>query len=160
MKKNNKLKLAIVLLIIVSVIVIVPATFTMYKESTQVSVTTKSGELVYDVVLDDTSTYLDNDKNIPYFFVTVKNTKDNFLTDVNFDYTLEIKNKNSSPGLYSFINDNNQETTPASTISISGTFGKASPQTKTYKVFIYSSESTESTVQYDVDYEITQKRMD
>lgn len=160
MKKINKIKIAIVLLIIVSVIVIVPATFTLYSESRQVSVTTKSGELVYDVILENDSAYLDNDKNAPYFFVTVTNTKDNFLTDVDFDYELVVKNKNDSPGLYTYIDDNNHETTPANTLTISGSFDKGTVRTKTYKVYIYSSDDAESTVQYDVDYEINQKRMD
>ena len=160
MKKNIKIKIAIALLIIVSIIVIVPGTFTMYKESTQVSVSTKAGELIYDVILDDNSIYLDNDRNVPYFYVTVKNVKDNFLTDVNFDYQLEIKNKNDSPGLYSYINDNNLETTPTNTLTITGSFEKNTIQQRTYKIYIYSSENTESTVEYDVDYEITQKRMD
>ena len=160
MNRNNKLKMAIVLLIIVSIIVIVPATFTMYRETTQVSVSTKSGELIYDVELDDDETYLDNDKNAPYFFITIKNSKDNYLTDVNFDYELVIKNKDGSPGLFSYINDSNVETTPVSTLTLNGTFVKTLQQSKTYKVYIRSSESAESTVEYDVDYEITQKRMD
>ena len=160
MNRNNKLKVAIVLLIIISIIVIVPATFTMYRETTQVSVSTKTGELVYDVVLDSDDSYLDNDKNAPYFLITVKNNKNSFLTDVNFDYELVIKNKNGSPGLFSYINDNNIETTPVSTLTLNGTFIRDLQQSKTYKVYIRSSESVESTVEYDVDYEITQKRMD
>jgi hypothetical protein len=160
MKKNNKLKMAIALLIIISIIVIVPATFTMYRETTKVSVSTKSGELIYDVILDSDESYLDDDKNAPYFLVTVKNNKNNFLTDVNFDYELVIKNKDGSTGLFSYINDNNVETTPVNTLTLNGSFVRALEQSKTYKVYIRSSESSESTVEYDVDYEITQKRMD
>ncbi len=160
MKKFRKVEIIIILIIIISVIVIFPSTLTMYKEKTEVSVSTKSGELIYDVILDNSDTYLDEERNTPYFLVSVKNTKDLALTDVDFDYELVIKNKNNSNGLYSYVDETNNETTPVANLSITGTLNKGEESIKTYKIYIYSTSNQEDTVEYDVDYEIVQKRME
>lgn len=160
MKKLNKVEITIILLVVVSAILILPTTYTIYKENTKVSVSTKSGELIYDVTLDDDSTYLDTDKNTPYFFITVTNEKNSFLTDVDFNYTLTIKNKNGSPGLFTYIDDNNNESAQTANLTIEGTMARGTVQSKQYKVYVYSTDNAESTVEYDIDYEITQKRME
>ena len=160
MKRIRKVEIIIILVVIISVIVIFPTTLTMYKEKTEVSVSTKSGELIYDVILDNEDTYLDEERNTPYFLISVKNTKDSLLTDVDFDYTLVIKNKNNSNGLYSYVDDTDTEITPVNELSITGTLNKGAEDIKTYKIYIYSTSNQEDTVEYDVDYEIVQKRMD
>ena len=153
--KNYKQTIILLISIIIGAIVGI-----VYKEKTEVNVSTKSGELIYDVILDNSDTYLDEERNTPYFLVSVKNTKDLALTDVDFDYELVIKNKNNSNGLYSYVDETNNETTPVANLSITGTLNKGEESIKTYKIYIYSTSNQEDTVEYDVDYEIVQKRME
>lgn len=160
MSRLNRLGLIIILLCIFSIASIVPVTYTLYKEGRNVSIRTVTGKLIYDVSLDEDPTYLDPDTNNPYFYVTIKNNNIMGLTDADFDYTITIKNKLDSNGLFSYVLDNNELSEASSTLNITGSLGKSAPQEKTYKVVITSNSYDEETVLYDVDYDISQKRME
>ncbi len=161
MKKITKLKIIIILLIAVCSIVIFPTTLTLYKEKTQVSVTTKSGELIYDVIIDNLDNpYMDDERETPYFFITVRNYKNGGLTDVDIDYSLTITNKYDNVGLFSYEIDSETESTASDHLTITGSLEKGEQAYKTYKVYVYSNRMEQTTVNYQVNYEITQKRME
>ena len=160
MKKSSKLGLMIVVLTIISIISVLPVTYTIYKSEENIEINTVSGELIYDVILDKSDTYLDEETQNPYFLITVKNNKDNNLSDADLEYNIEIKNKEGSNGLYSYQTEEGTFTEPTSIINISGSILKETPSEKTYKIIVSSKAIEETNVEYDINYNISQKRMD
>ncbi len=157
---KNKLGLLIILLTIVSIVSILPVTYTIYKSGENIDINTVSGELIYDVVLDEQSTYIDETTNNPYFYITIKNNKEGNLSDADIEYNIEITNKTGSSGLYSYELEGGTYSTPDSTLTISDYLLKGEAAEKTYKVMVSSPSLDETTVEYDINYNVSQKRMD
>ena len=160
MRRYKLLGLIVLMISIISILSTVPVTFALYKTGKVANITTVSGNLIYDVVLDTDESYIDETTNTPYFFVTITNKKNNILTDVDFDYEIIVKNKAGSSGIYSYVLGDNSLSTPIQQLVITGTFTKGSEQSRQYKVLVSSDELDQTDVEYDIDYNVYQKNMD
>lgn len=91
-RKHKKISL---LVMIILFIIIFPLTFSKYKENTSIKVKTTTGEIVYDINIDQNNKYIENDNS--YIFININNfkIKDNikYINNVDYDYDLIITGK-------------------------------------------------------------------
>ena len=153
LKVLNKKQKRMLLIMIITALVIVPGTFSLYRSGLRTEVSGISGKLKADIVLEQDDSYLED--NIPYFYVIVKNHLNDVLTDVNLDYTVTIKNKNNSEGIFSDDNSNY-----SATKQLTGTFGKSAKEEKKYKIYVDTNNTEETQVDFDAELSVVQKKMD
>ena len=155
-KLTNKQKRMIIIMVL-AVSVLIPSTFSLYKSSLMANVAGTSGKLIADISNPEHDETMFED-DTPYFYVTVYNTNQSDtseVSDVAFDYTLSITNKNNSEGLYSTDNDVFTES-----LVINDTMSNETATNKRYKVYVSSDSVDETTVNYDVKIDAWQKKMD
>ena len=96
------------IVMLVLFIMILPIAFSKYKSNVNIKVKTTTGEIVYDIKLDQNNKYIEDD--ISYIFVNINNyqIKNNikYINDVNYDYELSITSNNL---LLSLDKDNYKE---------------------------------------------------
>ncbi len=84
------------IVMLVLFIMILPIAFSKYKSNVNIKVKTTTGEIVYDIKLDQNNKYIEDD--ISYIFVNINNyqIKNNikYINDVNYDYELSITSNN------------------------------------------------------------------
>ena len=94
--KIRKHKHISLLVMIILFIMILPIAFSKYKSNVNIKVKTTTGEIVYDIKLDQNNKYIEDD--ISYIFVNINNyqIKNNikYINDVNYDYELSITSNN------------------------------------------------------------------
>ena len=115
-----------------------PFAYAIYKSVITVSVTEKSGAITYDFIVDSQTEEYIEDKT-PYFYITITNFKENKLTNADFDYKIIIKNKENNNGKFKSVDNKTS---------------------KKYKIYVSSDQMNETTVDYNIDYFVTQKNMD
>lgn len=88
-REHKKISL---LVMIILFIIIFPMTFSKYKSNTSIKVKTTTGEIVYDLNIDQNNKYIENDNT--YIFININNykIKDNikYINSVDYDYDLII----------------------------------------------------------------------
>lgn len=96
------------IVMIVLFIMILPIAFSKYKSNVNIKVKTTTGEIVYDIKVDQNNNYIED--NNSYIFININNyqIKDNvkYINDVNYDYELSITSNNL---LLSLDKDNYKE---------------------------------------------------
>ena len=88
-REHKKISL---LVMIILFIIIFPMTFSKYKSNTSIKVKNTTGEIVYDLNIDQNNKYIENDNT--YIFININNykIKDNikYINSVDYDYDLII----------------------------------------------------------------------
>ena len=84
-----------IIVMIVLLIIIFPLTFSKYKSNTSIKVKTTTGEIVYDINIDQNNKYIEDDNT--YIYININNYKiiDNiiFINNVDYNYDLIITGK-------------------------------------------------------------------
>lgn len=136
-----------------------PFAYAIYKSVITVSVTEKSGAITYDFIVDSQTEEYIEDKT-PYFYITITNFKENKLTNADFDYKIIIKNKENNNGKFKSVDEDNHVIDFNNTITIEGVLNNDNKTSKKYKIYVSSDQMNETTVDYNIDYFVTQKNMD
>ncbi len=155
---NNKKKI-IVFSLILTITLLLPLAYSAYQSKINVSNETTVGKLRYDVSVDSKESYVEN--NIPFFYISVKNADSTGITDSDFDYSIKLTNKSSSNGLYKYIDDSGNDSGDyASSLDITGSLDNKVTKTVKYKVYVKASTNLKTVVNYDINYDVVQKKMD
>ncbi len=84
-----------VIVMIVLFIMLLPLAFSKYKSNTNIKVKTTTGEIVYDINIDQNNKYIEDDNS--YIFININNYKieDNtkIINSVDYNYDLIISGK-------------------------------------------------------------------
>lgn len=157
--KSKKRVLTLILLFLI--LVLVPGTLAFYKGFVNVYVTTVAGEMISDIEVDQNENYVEN--NVPYFYVTVKNYRENenttILTATAFDYKLIVENKEGSNGLFRYEdNKGNKTVDSVEVLEIPSQHLKSTKDSNKYKVYVTSPDTKKSTVDYTVRLEAEQAK--
>lgn len=95
------------------------------------------------------------------FYISVKNADSTGITDSDFDYSIKLTNKSSSNGLYKYIDDSGNDSGDyASSLDITGSLDNKVAKTVKYKVYVKASTNLKTVVNYDINYDVVQKKMD
>lgn len=151
-------KLRVFILISILLILWTTIVFAIYKNEITVTYTTTTGELICDVEIDKQDSYKVN--GIPYFLVKVRNYNEETLTAVDFEYSLTIKNKTESNGLFVWKTEDGGtgSNTYLSQITTSAfTFGKEREEA-IFKVFVRALDETQP-VNIEIEINAVQKDM-
>ena len=91
-RKHKKLS---VIVMIVLFIMLFPLAFSKYKSNTSIKVKTTTGEIVYDINIEENNKYIEDDNS--YIFININNykIKDNIklINTVDYNYDLIITGK-------------------------------------------------------------------
>lgn len=159
-KLSRKQKKRILLLIeLVLVFILLPGSYALYKGLVNVNVTTVAGEMISDIEIDQRDSYIEN--NVPYFYVTVKNYRQNgtntLLTATAFDYTLVISNKDGSNGKFSYVDESgNSNNEYVSTLRIENCHLDQSMDSERFKIYVSRDGNLRTQVDYKVQIEADQ----
>ncbi len=84
-----------IIVMIVLLIIIFPLTFSKYKSNTSIKVKTTTGEIVYDINIDQNNKYIEDGNT--YIYININNYKiiDNikYINNVDYNYDLIITGK-------------------------------------------------------------------
>ncbi len=113
MKKILKNKIFLILTICVILVIsinLITYTYSRYVSKADVFVVSNTGSLKCDAIIDAKDEYIEDNER--YFYINVKNSKDNIESDTDIGYILTIENIEDSKGLYRYIdsygNSNNE----------------------------------------------------
>lgn len=156
-RKQKKTVLVIIQLFLL--FVLIPGTYALYKGLVNVNVTTVAGEMISDIEIDQRDSYIEN--NVPYFYVTVKNYRQNgvntLLTATAFDYTLIISNKDGSNGKFSYVDENGiSNNSYESTLRIENCHLDSSMDSDRFKIYVSRDGNLRTQVDYKVQIEADQ----
>jgi len=159
-KLKKKVLLGLTLTIIFAVAsIIIGNVYARYTSSIDLGYTTTTGDMICDVEVDTSDTYYEN--NVAYFYVKVRNYKDNKITASNVDYVLTISNINESEGLYYYVDSKgNNNTDYESTITTDTYSFGTTMEEEVFKVYVKELSSEEVTVEFNVNVEAVQKDME
>lgn len=161
-KRSKKRMIYSIVLMIISGIFICHLSYARYHQTADISAGTITGDIICDVTLDTSETYIEN--NVAYFRIKVSNKKDNILTSTNVDYKLTITNVDNSNGIYYLIDDDgntSSENESYSSSIITKTYSfDTTEQMKEFKVYVKSDDGKEANIKFNVNIEAVQKQMD
>lgn len=160
MRKRKQMFLIYMFLIIF--VLILPVSYAIYKGQMNVNITSTTGGLICDVVLDTNENYIENNES--FFFVTVNNYKvengKTILTSTDVNYDLVIENKESSAGLFRYVDDlGNTNSTGESSITISDQYLGKTKSSRKYKVYVTTNTNLKTNVDFKVRLDAKQKDM-
>lgn len=162
MTPSQKKMLGIVILLIGLAIIIIPASYALYQGKMNINITTTTGGIMCDIIVDTNDDYIEN--NEPYFFITVNNFRENsgkiLLTATDISYNLVIENQNGSNGLFRYVDeDGNTNNNPEERVVISNQYIGKTKTSKRYKVYVSSQTNLKYKVNFNVKLEANQKDM-
>ena len=145
-------KISIIVMIILF-IMILPIAFSKYKSNLDITVKTKTGEIVYDLNIDQNNKYIEDD--ISYFLVNINNYKIDknikYINDIDYDYELNITGKDL---VFSLDKDEYVDN-----LKYNDSFNK-DEDTKQIKVYVKSNNYFNNTNDIKVELKASQKDME
>ena len=145
-------KISIIVMIILF-IMILPIAFSKYKSNLDITVKTKTGEIVYDLNIDQNNKYIEDD--ISYFLVNINNYKIDknikYINDIDYDYELNITGKDL---VFSLDKDEYVDN-----LKYNDSFNK-DEDTKQIKVYVKSNNYFNDTNDIKVELKASQKDME
>lgn len=157
-----KRKIMFSVFLIVIAIILLPVSYAIYSNQSQVSLVTTTGNIICNLSVDTNDAYIEN--NEVYFLVTVDNFKiengKTNLTAMDIDYTLTIENNGSSVGLFRYVDDDgNTNITGEENLIITRKIGKKKTSQQ-FKVFVTSDTNLKTKVDFKVKLDARQANMD
>lgn len=134
-----------------------------YKSNISINVDSTSGETICDVVVDSNENYIEN--NLAYFDIYVNNYKKMndgtvVVTSTDVDYTITIENKEGSNGRYHYVDsDGNSSDTPVSNLVINNGYLGKNKESKRVRVYVTTTGSAKSNVDFKVKLDAKSKNM-
>lgn len=152
----------ILLFLLAASSLLLSVSYAVYQSSNILSVTTTAGNIIAQATVDTNDHYIEN--NEAYFMITVDNFKiendETIVSDMTIDYTLTIKNKNGSSGLFRYVDDDgNTNTTPEETLIIHRRLEKGQ-RTHQFRVFVTSDTNVKTNVDFSVALDAVQAKME
>lgn len=157
---NKKLFFWIITTIII-ISTFVGFVYAKYQKDINVTYTATTGEMICDVEIEQSDKYKVN--GIPYFLVKVKNYKEEngnkTLTATNIEYTLTIRNKDtSSNGMFIWQkvgNATDYTNAYLATVTTNEYSFGTTEQEDVFKVFVKNSQSVTSSTDINVKVELS-----
>ena len=158
MKRKNMFSVVVIAI----AIILLPISYSIYTNQSQVSIVTTTGDIVCNLSVDTSDTYIEN--NEAYFLVTVDNFKTingkTVVTAMDIDYTLTIENNGGATGLFRYIDDDgNTNTNGEENLTIERRIGK-SKNSQQFKVFVTADTNLKTKVDFKVRLDAHQANMD
>ncbi len=154
-----KSKGILISLMIVTVVITVSSigiTYSKYKAKTNVNVVSNTGKLVCDVSVDSKDEYIEDNER--YFYINVKNNKDNNESDTDIGYILTIENENDSKGLYRYIDSyGNSNDEYVKTLEIKEHILNNYNKEERFKIRVKSESAVKTEIKYKVKINCYQK---
>lgn len=151
--KRFIISIPIVIAVVLLVTFLQDKTYSKYKKRINVNITDTTGNLICDAELDNPGTYVSED-GWAYFIVIVKNYDNKTLhadvTDVPFEYNLEVTNADGSSALYRYSTGSDVGIFASTSTTANYQFTETSRQTKE---FVFEVKTTNQNAE-DVDFVI------
>lgn len=152
----------LVLFIIVCTILFSQISYSRYASNFEVNVDSVTGEMICNVEVDVNPSYVEN--NMAYFRVIVSNSRDGVVTATDVEYALKISNDSNSNGIFYYIDSEGikSDDNGAFASSISSqtySFGKDAEE-RIFKVYVKVPSNLKEVVNFKVDLEAVQKKME
>lgn len=156
---NNKNKFIFIVFCLILLIGIFSVnTFSKLQRESKINYKTKTGNMICEYDIDQNDSYIED--GIKYILVNVKNYKVNSngetnISDVDVKYSLTIKNKDNSNGVYKWekvgsSDDSSDYLEVAKTNTY--TFKAGSEETSTFKIYIQlNNQNISQNVNLDVE---------
>lgn len=162
MLKRIKRKKLILLVVLLFLIILLGDSYSKYFSSVKVNVSSTTGEMICNIKVDTSDTYIEN--NLAYFRVKVSNNDSGKVTATDVDYKLIISNEAGSNGIFYYIDSlgntsSDSEEYVESLTTPTYSFGKEA-ETMEFKVFVKVPSGLKETVNFIVDLEAVQKEME
>ena len=159
-KVNKKILLSI---IITWIILGVTVSFAMYKTNLNIQYKSNTGEMICDIIIDNDESYVKN--GIPYFYVKVRNWRDNNgedeITVTDCEYNISIKNKEKTNGIFIWKKVGSEDFINTYTNSFT-TKMYSMDKNKTedvFQVFVKNQDIINQNVDIVIELNVTQKNM-
>lgn len=148
MKKKRIILLA---LIIFAMAIITKETYSYYIRNINVVASSTGSNIICDAIISEVT---NNEKSIfgySEFKVTVKNNKDNELSQNPFDYVITFENETGSDAIFGYNNEFDSD------LSINGSLNNTANADDSYIIQVKSNNGLSESINYKVNVNCTQK---
>lgn len=157
-----KLKIYVVVAILLLSIMALPVAYGAYHNVVDFSVITTTGDIVCNLSVDTSDTYIEN--NEAFFLITVDNFKteggQTIVTSTDIDYTLTVENTGSDIGLFRYVDDDgNTNEVAEESLTIQRRIGK-DKTSQQFKVYVTADTNLETDVDFKVKVDALQAKME
>ena len=157
-----KLKIYVVVAILLLSIMALPVAYAAYRNVVDLSVVTTTGDIVCNLSVDTSDTYIEN--NEAFFLITVDNFKteggQTIVTSTDIDYTLTVENTGSDIGLFRYVDDDgNTNEVAEESLTIQRRIGK-DKTSQQFKVYVTADTNLETDVDFKVKINALQAKME
>lgn len=157
-----KLKIYVVVAILLLSIMALPVAYGAYHNVVDLSVITTTGDIVCNLSVDTSDTYIEN--NEAFFLITVDNFKteggQTIVTSTDIDYTLTVENTGSDIGLFRYVDDDgNTNEVAEESLTIQRRIGK-DKTSQQFKVYVTADTNLETDVDFKVKINALQAKME
>ena len=142
----------IILFFAIMICLVVTRIYAKFKSQINVNVTTTSGSITCDAIVDNPGTYV-NEDGVPYFKIYVRNYDNDKRTTVPFQYKLTITNNTGSTGKYR-INSSDSFTDTIETSTY--TFGNSTNQEQEIDVQAITVNKSKENLSFNINLSCSQ----